>query len=228
VPRVLAFAVLVVTVVATSAAAATRSSDSSIARAGVVVQTDFPAGFTAQGTSSSAADLIKSAKGVDGCAPYVSILKTSMPLPQGKSLWFGDGSRSVGNDVVVYASDRAAGAALALYARPSVVGCIESLAEKQVRQNPRLNASLDDVTARLDRQDIAGLGDDSVVYEGDVVVTKTDGSTTQIGVGTAAVRVGRAVDVVSYNTTGGDLTEILTPVIDASVTRLRTALARSA
>ena len=192
------------------------------------MSTDFPAGFTAQGTSSPAAEIVKSAKGIDGCAPYVSILKTAMPLPQSKSVWFGDGSRTVGNDVVVYAADRAADGALTLYARPSMVGCIENLAEKTVRQNPNLNASLDDVTATLDRQDIAGLGDESVIYEGNVTVTNDDGSTVQIGVGTAAVRVGRAVDVVSYNTTGGDLTEVLTPLIDASVTRLRTALARTA
>jgi hypothetical protein len=42
------------------------------------------------------------------------------------------------------------------------------------------------------------------------------------------VRVGRAVDAVTYTTGGAALTDVLTPAIDASVSRLRSALARSA
>jgi hypothetical protein len=84
------------------------------------------------------------------------------------------------------------------------------------------------VSVALDRQDIAGLGDDSVVYEGNMTIAGTDGSTTQIGIGNAAVRVGRAVDDVTYVTTSAPLTDVLTPAIDASVARLRTALSGSA
>ena len=40
--------------------------------------------------------------------------------------------------------------------------------------------------------------------------------------------VGRAVDVVTYSTTGGDLTGVLTPAIDASVARLRSVLTPTA
>jgi hypothetical protein len=83
------------------------------------------------------------------------------------------------------------------------------------------------VVVNLDRQDIAGLGDDSVVYEGTMELTGADGSTSRVEVGNAAVRVGRAVDVVTYSTTGGSLTDVLTPAIDASVSRLRSALAGS-
>ena len=227
--RVLAVAVAVGILGATAvtAGAATRSSDTSIARAGLFVAADFPATFEAQpGANSSASETIKLAKGVDGCGPYVSLLKTSIPLPQAESSRFGDGSRSVNNKVNVYPSERAASAALTLFAKPSIVGCIENLLEKYERQNPDLRSSLDDVVVNLDRQDIAGLGDDSVVYEGTVVLTRTDGSTQQVGFGNAAVRVGRTVDVVSYTTTGDDLTDVLTPAVDASVARLRTALAR--
>ena len=59
-------------------------------------------------------------------------------------------------------------------------------------------------------------------------LTASDQSTAKIGIGVAAVQVGRAVDAVTYRTTGEDLTEILTPAIDASAARLRTALARAA
>ena len=127
----------------------------------------------------------------------------------------------------MFPSEKTAVAALVLYAKSSVVGCLENLFEKQIRQDPQLRGSLDDVVVNLDRQDIAGLGDDSVVYEGSIVLTGTDGSTTKIGIGSAAVRVGRAADVVTYSTSGDSLTDVLTPAIDASVSRLRSALARS-
>lgn len=206
--------------------AASQNADTAMARAGVFVVSDFPAGFEAQPASNaSTSDTLRLAKGVDGCGPYVTLLKASIPLPQAKSPRFGDANRSVSNEVDVYPSERAAGAALTLYAKSSVVGCIENLLEKQVLQDPKRRASLDDVVAKIDRQDIAGLGDDSVVYEGSIVLTANDGSTSQIGVGSAAVRVGRAVDVAAYTTTGGDLTDLLTPAIDASVARLRAAVA---
>jgi hypothetical protein len=229
--RALAIAIAVCVVFTTSAGAATQRGDSTIARAGVLVVDDFPAGFEASdGAQQTHSDNIKLAKGVAGCGPYVTLQKTVAPLPQAKSARFADASRSVGNEVDVFGSERAAGAALTLYAKSSIVGCLENLFEKQARQDPDVADTLDDVVVSLDRQDIAGLGDDSVVYEGSVVLTGTDGSTQQVGVGSAAVRVGRAVDVVSYSTDysteQSDLTEILTPAIDASVARLRAALAK--
>lgn len=210
---------------ASSAGATAQAADTAIARAGMFVASDFPSDFQAlPGSNSSANETVKLAKGVGGCGPYVTLLKASIPLPQAKSPSFGDDVRSVSNEVLVYPSDRAASAALTLYAKSSVVGCIENLAEKQVGQNPQLRDSYDEVVAKLDRQEIAGLGDDSVVYEGHVALTHDDGSSDQIGVGSAAVRVGRSIDLVTYTTTGPDLSDVLTPGIDASVARLRTAL----
>jgi hypothetical protein len=232
-PRVLvvgsALAVCAIVGAASGAGAASNAADLSVAKAGVFVTADFPAGFSSGPSSAkSHADNVKLAKGVDGCAPYVALQKAVTPLPQAKSLRFADDTRSVGNEVDVFGSDKAASSALVLYAKPSVVGCLENLFEKQARQDPDLRDALDDVVVNLDRQDIAGLGDDSVVYEGTIVLTGTDGSTNQIGIGSAAVRVGRAVDVVTYTTTGGDLTDVLTPAIDSSVSRVRAALARTA
>jgi hypothetical protein len=210
----------------TAAGAASQTADAATARAGAFVASDFPAGFQTQpGSSSSTSDTVRSAKGVDGCGPYVTLLKASIPLPQARSYRFGDATRSVSNEVDVYPSERASSAALTLYAKSSVVGCLENLVEKQLLQDPEARTSLDDVVAKIDRQDIAGLGDDSVVYEGSVVLTATDGSKREVGIGSTAVRVGRAVDVITYTTTGADLTDLLTPAIDASVARLRTALA---
>ena len=226
--RALALACVLAALGATAAGAASQSADTAVARAGSFVASDFPEGFAPTTSSDkSHSDNIRLAKGVDGCGPYITLQKSVSSLPQVKSSRFADATRSVGNEVDVFPSDRAASAAIVLYAKSSVVGCLENLFEKQARQDPESREALDDVVVELDRQDIAGLGDDSVVYEGSVLYSGTDGSTTKVGIGSAAVRVGRAVDVVTYTTTGDDLTDLLTPAIDASVSRLRSALARS-
>jgi hypothetical protein len=221
-----AFVAAASVLLAAPAGAATEGGDAAFARTGVFVAGDFPDGFeVASDTGKGHADNIKLAKGVAGCGPYVTLQKAVLPLPQAKSRRFSDDTRSIGNEVDVFPTARAASAALALYAKPSTVGCLENLLEKQARQDPDQQDV--DVVVTLERQAISGLGDSSVVYEGQVELTGADGSTQQVGVGTAAVQVGRAVDVVTYTTTGVDLTEILTPAIDASVSRLRAVLARS-
>jgi hypothetical protein len=226
--RVLALAFVATAVTATAAGAASQPGDTTIARAGAFVATDFPDGFEPTAPSDqSHADNIRLAKGVEGCGPYVTLQKSVASLPQVKSSRFADATRAVGNEVDVFPSERAATVALVLYAKSSIVGCLENLFEKQTLQDPKSRAGLDDVVVDLDRQDIARLGDDSVVYEGSMTFTGTDGSTTKVGIGSAAVRVGRIVDVVTYTTTGDDLTEVLTPAIEASVLRVRSALARN-
>jgi hypothetical protein len=227
--RALAVACVLTALAATAADAASQAADTAIARAGSFVASDFPDGFEPTASSEkSHADNIRLAKGVDGCGPYVTLQKSVVSLPQVKSSRFADATRTVGNEIDLFPADRAATAALLLYAKPSVVACLENLFEKQARQDPETRDSIDDVAVELDRQDIAGLGDDSVVYEGSIVYTGSDGSTSKVGIGSAAVRVGRAVDVVTYTTTGDDLTEVLTPAIDGSVARLRSALTRTA
>jgi hypothetical protein len=227
-PRALAVAAVLVLASGTAASAASQAGDTSVARSGVLVASDFPAGFTASAASTKThADTIRLAKLVDGCAPYISLQKAVTPLPQAKSPRFGDGARDIGNEVDVFPTERGAAAALVMYSKPSVVGCLEHLFEKQTRLDPSQRGSLDDVVVKLDRQDIAGLGDDSVVYEGNLTLTGTDGSTRQLRIGSAVVRVGRVVDVVTYTTTGDSLTDVLASAIDSSVARLRSALTRN-
>jgi hypothetical protein len=204
---------------------ASPKGDMSLAKSGTFVADDFPDGFRSSTASSpSHADNIKLAKGVAGCGPYVTLQKAVVPLPQAKSPRFADPDRTIGNEVDVFASERAASAALVLYAKSSIASCLEHLFEKQAQQDPDLRNSLDAADVSLEREDFAGLGDESVGYDGTVVLTGTDGSTRRIGVGSVVVRVGRAVDVITYSTTGVDLTDVLTPAIDASVARLRSVL----
>jgi hypothetical protein len=218
-------AALLLGVSAAPATAARSGDDLQVAKAGTLALGDLPTGFaTKPDTGSSKADNIRLAKGISGCAPYIALQKLLIDLPSARSASFEDATRKVGNEVDVFKNDRAATAALALYAKPSLVGCLEKVFEKAIRQDPGRSGKVDDVVVTLERQDIAGLGDDSVVYEGTVEVTGTDGSSARLGIGNAAVRVGRTVDAVSFSTSGADLVEILTPAIDASVGRLRTAL----
>jgi hypothetical protein len=230
-PRALVAAVVAATAlfgVATVADASSSANDAALARAGVFVVGDLP-GFTASAPSTTSHnDNLRLAKGVEGCSPYVTLQKSLVALPQARSSSFADTDRTVSNEVDVFPSDKAASGALVLYARPSVVGCLENVFEKEFQQDPKLRPTLDDVVVELERQDIVGLGDGSVEYEGTITLTGTDGSTTKLGIGSAAVRVGRTVDVVLYSTTGDALTDVLTPAIDASVSRLRIAIARGA
>jgi hypothetical protein len=225
----LAGAVALGALVAPVASASTANSDVNLAKAGIFVAADFPSGLEPSAPSSqSHADNIKLAKGIAGCGPYMTLQKTVASLPQAKSPRFADRDRTIGNEVDVFAAERAASAALKLYAKSSMASCLEHLFEKQAQQDPDLRTSLDDIEVSLEREDFAGLGDDSVGYDGTVVLTGTDGSTQRIGVGSVVVRVGRTVDVVTYSTTGADLTGVLTPAIDASVARLRSVLTPSA
>jgi hypothetical protein len=224
--RALVAAVLTVVGAAPTAAAASGSNDGAIARAGVFVAADFPADFHASAPSTTShTDNLRLAKGVDGCNPYVALQKTLVSLPQARSSTFGDDARSVSNEVDVFPSEKAASGALVLDAKPSAVGCLDSVLEKQDRQDPSLRSWLDDVAVDVKRQDIGGLGDESVVYEGTVTLTGTDGSTNKIAIGMAAVRVGRTIDFATDSTTGDPLTDVLTQAIDASVARLQLSLA---
>jgi hypothetical protein len=218
-------AALLLGAAATPAAANRNGDDLQLAKAGTLALSDLPAGFaTKPDTGYSKADHIRLAKGINGCGPYIALEKTLIDLPSARSASLEDQTRKVDNEVDVFKNDRAAIAALALYARPSLVGCLEQVFEKGIRQDPSRSGDIDDVVVMLERQDIAGLGDESVVYEGSVVVTGTDGSRARLGIGNAAVRVGRTVDALSFSTSGGDLADILTSAIDASVGRLRSAL----
>lgn len=211
---------------ATAAGAAPRSSDLGVARAGLFVASDFAAGFTAAAPPDTThTDQISMARGVEGCGPYVAIQKKLTVTPTADSMQYSDHGRTIGNEVAVLASDKAAASFLVLYEKPSMVGCLENYLEKQFRRSS--GSQLDDVTVALERQDIAGLGDASVLYEGVATLELTDGTSAKLSIGTAVVRVGRAIDSILYSTSGASLTDVLTPAIDASVGRLRTALTRS-
>ena len=159
---------------------------------------------------------------------YVTLHELTGAQPKAKSRNFEDDTRQVSNEVDVFKSTKAATAALALYGKDSVPKCLETLFTKLLTQQFATQKStkgkIASVKVTIGRQSIPGLGDASVIYEGRALVTGKDGSSQQIGLGNAAVQVGRAVSDYTYTTTNADLTEILQPAIEASVGRLQTAL----
>jgi len=224
-------ALVVVTSVASAANAANTAStsDTDAAKAGVVVAADFPAGFTGKASSSaSTAQLAKLAQGISSCKGYAALQKVIDAQPRAKSRDFSDGSRDVSNEVDVFATDAKASAALARYGDASVPTCLEQLLGKvltqQYAKDQSTKGKIRSVVVTLSPQDVSGLGDSSVVYEGSARITGKDGSVVQVGLGNAAVQVGRAVSDYTYTTSGADLTTVLQPAIDQSVTRLRAAL----
>src|SRR5437764_183805 len=147
---------------AAPALATNRADDLDVAKAALLVAADFPSGFTSAASSdASHAENLRLAKGVAGCAPYIALEKAVRPVPQASSSDFSDDTRTVRNEVDVFKSERAASDAVALYAKPSIVGCLKKVFEKKVRQEPQFAGKIARVTVTLERQDIAALGDDS-------------------------------------------------------------------
>jgi hypothetical protein len=218
---------VVVGLLAGGVAAASKASDTKIAKPGVFVIADFPSGFKAKArdTSSDKANA-KLAKSIPECAPYRALQKLSDAQPQAKSQDFEDDSRQISNEVDVFASASSAAKGMALFADPDGETCFNKLFKKvltaQLAKSKTKFSSLD---VTISRQDVDPGGDQSVVYEGNATVTLADGSDVQFGLGNAAVRVGRAVDAFTYFTSSAPLTDILQPLIDASLGRLQDALA---
>jgi hypothetical protein len=210
----------------------TSSSDQQLAKAGVLVAADFPASFASSPADSSGDALAaKLAKGIPSCAAYVALHKLTDAQPQAKSRSFEDASRQVSNEVDVFKSAAAARAALALYSKASVPKCLQALYARQLTQQlgkqKSTKGKIASVKVTIAQQPITGVGDQSAVYEGNAVVTGKNASTTQIGIGNAAVQVGPAVSDYTYTTTDADIGEVVQPAIAGSLKRLQAALTSS-
>lgn len=217
---------VVLGLLAGGAGALSRSADTKIAKSGVLVIDDFPSGFKAKArdTSSDKATA-KIAKTIPECASYRALQKLTDAQPQAKSQDFEDSSRQISNEVDVFASAPAATKAMALFADPDGEACFDKLFQKVLTaQFAKSKTKVASVDVAITRQNVDAGGDESVVYEGSATVTLPGGSQQQFGLGNAAVRVGRAVDDFTYFTSSAPLTDILQPLLDASLGRLQDAL----
>ncbi len=219
---------VVLGLLAGGAGAAKKTSNTKVAKAGVLVLTDFPTGFAAsKPDSSSDAMVATAAKGIPECRDYAAVKKLTDAQVKAKSQDFKDASRTVSNEVDVFVSVASARKTLVLFGNDDVVTCLNQLFEKvltdQFVNDPSSGVSA--VKVDITRQDVDPGGDQSVVYEGSYTITAKDGD-TQIGIGFAAIRTGRAVNAVTYQTSSEPLTDLLQPLIDATLGRIDAALSK--
>ena len=226
---VLCAVALFVALVAPVAGAAT--TDKQLARAGVLVQSDFPSGWEASARAkTSDAALDAAAAKVVSCKPFLAFSKANRRNPRAKSPNFEQGQSNVTNSVSVYGSTAKAESAMATFADSRMPDCLQKLFnaeyEKQLERDEKTAAQVTSVNTAIAAVPDVRIGDQAVAYQGTVDIGLKDGTTETIGLGFAASRVDKAVSGYSW-TSDTDISATLQPAIVASVTRLQDAQATS-
>lgn len=194
-------------------AAASKAGDVKTARQGVFQPSDFSSAWSGtRNTSASDESVIKSASKIPACKQYVAVRKSASVLPKARSLEFDDGAgTSASNTVYAFPSVAKATAAVTTYSASGVPTCLEQLTA----------GSLEGADITVTAVDIGTLGDQSTGYSGDI--TTADGSKAQVL--SAIVRVGRFVDVYSFQTESeSPPTAEINAAVDASIQRLTDAV----
>jgi hypothetical protein len=202
-------------------------SDEEVARAGVLLLSDFPEAWKqSKRSDSSDAALDAAAARIKACAPFLAFSKTNKRNPRATSPNFDREQSNVTNTVSVYPSAAEAIAAMRVFADGRLPKCLESLFsgvfDAQLAKNKKLATQIRRVTTRIAPVDGVRIGDQAVVYQGTVDVALKNGTNQRIGLGVLTIRVGDALAGYSY-TADTDISAALQPAIVASVDRLQTA-----
>jgi len=220
--------VVVVSLVALGAASGAVSvSDEELARAGVLVVSDFPAGWTASArATTSDAVLDAAAAKVASCRPFVAFSRANKKNPRAKSPNIELQHSNVTNAVSVYPSAARAAAAMRTFADPRLPDCLERLFRavfaRQLKSNEQVADQVESITTSIAPVPDVRVGDEAVGYQGTVDVGLRDGTTQTIGLGVVSARVGSAVTGFSW-TADSDIAPALQPAIVKSVSRLQDA-----
>jgi hypothetical protein len=196
-------------------------SDKEIASAGVLVASDLPATYTQSARDkSSDAKTDKLAAKVPACKKLVAFMKVTDKNTEVKSDDFTQGQTLVDNTVAVFPTAAKAKAAVDAYSATGVPACFAQLVAKFAQQaGGKARADIKKV------KDVSA-GDQSVAYEGPVLLTESDGSTTALAFGNLVIRVGRGVVVYSYNHDAQlSISDDLKSAVSSSGGRLQQALA---
>jgi len=217
-----------VSLVAPGATAAT-TTDKQLASTGVLVQSDFPAGWTTKArakTPDSALD--KAAAKIPSCKPFIAFGKANKTNPRAKSPSFDLSHSNVTNSVSVYPSDVKAEATVHTFSDARMPECLQKLFNAayamQLQKDEQTAAQVDSISTTIAELPDIRIGDQAVVYQGTVDIYMKDGSTQIVALGFAATRVGRAVAGYSW-TSDIDISDVLQPAIVSSVNRLQDAQA---
>jgi hypothetical protein len=208
-------AVTALIVSATGAGAASKANDLKTARAGVLVASDLPSGWTGtRNPASSDAAAIKAAKKIPSCSDYVKLRTSTAPLPQARSLAFADGAGTTASNVVdAFAGTAKATTAMKLWSSTKMPACLEKFTQQAVG-----NAA----TVTVDTADVTALSPDAVGYS--AKVSDSNGVVQEVLL-SIAVPVGRFISVYTIDVQSADA--VLDPVdaaVESSLTRLDTAV----
>lgn len=222
--RALLGALLAGSVVVAGAAPATAApSDKEIARAGVLVRSDFPSDWTSSTRGqTSGAELDAAADQVESCRPYLAFSRANKKNPRAKSPNFDHEQSNVTNTISVYPSTAKASAALRMLSDPGLPDCLQRLYSSNSERQLAKDDTVTSVSAAIAPVTDVRIGDEAVAYQGTVDIAMKDGTTQTIGVGIVSARVGDAVAGYSW-TSDTDVSATLQPAIVKSVNRLQRA-----
>lgn len=214
-------------VVAGAAPAIAAPSDKEIARAGVLVRSDFPSDWTSStGVQTSDAALDAAADQVESCRPFLAFSRANKKNPRAKSPNFDHGQSNVTNTVSVYPSTAKASASLRMLSDPGLPDCLQrlfsSIFERQLAKQSDVADQIIAVNTSIAPVTDVRIGDEAVAYQGTVDIAMKDGTTRTIGLGIVSSRVGDAVAGYSWKS-DTDVSVILQPAIVKSVNRLQRA-----
>jgi hypothetical protein len=212
---------------AVGAGAASPAAEGAIARAGVLVLSDFPSGWSqVSRPKSSDAALDALAGKFKSCAPFLAFSRTSREHPRVQSPNFDDGQSQVSNSVSVYSSPETASAAMKTFADARMHDCIgriyTSLFRKELTQSKAVADRIRSVKTSVAPVPDIHVGDEAIAYQGVTDVGLKDGTTQAIGLGIVSTRVGGAVASYSWSA-DVDISAALQPAIVTSVARLQAA-----
>ena len=219
-----------IVIAASAPGTAAASSDREIARAGVLVKSDFPSGWksSTRGQTSDAA-LDAAATQVESCQPFLAFSKANKKNPRAKSPNFGRVQSNVTNAVSVYPSTAKAVAAIHVFADARLPDCFQRLFSSIFERQLAKGATADQITSvntSIAPVTDVRIGDEAVAYQGTVDVSFKDGTTLTIGLGVVSARVGDAVVGYSW-TSDTDISATLQQAIVKSVRRLQRAQSAS-
>jgi hypothetical protein len=207
-------------------------SDSEIAEAGTITDTDLTGGwFSAPNDDSSTKARLKLAKKTKGCTDYVAFTKSFATTTDAESPEYETTSQQLSNHSYVYKTGAAAKKAYSSASAKGMAKCLQALFTKQfeaqLKADPAFGAQVE--TYRVGITDIPeatnAKGDQSVGYGGGIEVKSPDGSTDQVLVSTFVVRVGRAILTYSYTFAPQTDPAALDTALDNSLGRIQAALA---
>jgi hypothetical protein len=221
---VIVVALVVLGALAVPAGAAT---DADVAKAGVLVLTDFPSGWTqSPRAKSSDAALDAAAAKVKSCAPFSAFTKANRKNPRAESPNFDEQQSNVTNSVSIYPSTARAVAAMHTFSDRRLPSCLRTLFTSTFREEltRKQDVARRLASVRTTIKVVPGveIGDEAVAYQGAVEVALKDGTSQTIGLGVVAARVGDAVTGYSW-TADADISAALQPAIVTSVGRLQAA-----